>query len=348
MPLLYRERFDDSNLSYEPSGVGFLAELQHLTVEALRDTESHISAEFIIFLFLTNSPLLRRVELKGELLLRSIWDYFKDITNRRLLTDDVKELVLLRAGDARDDILAMAMLFPRLVSLQAEYEDPSYRPAPIFELSSTISSALLRLADTLETLSLTTSPSSHRPWTYVEDRPSSLTSPHQMVLMSLKQMGKLKNLTTECIWIFGSEGACLALHLPYLLPPNLVRFRLIDFWGAKHEMPPEYPDSLKYRRLFLNRLETADFYSILLMTLVGDNAPPLPDLREVTLVSKHLCEELQAGHDQGDQGQAYLTGSAEEPLSKLRAALGARGIQFKLEMPVETEAADRFDWARIG
>lgn len=338
-PLLWNDGTTNDGLGYGPSGLGFLAELQHLIVEP-HEKASHNCAHFIIELFLMTSPLLRRIEVKGSLALRDIWDYFMWDEYHMLLTDDVKELVLLRAGCALDDMLSTVMLFPRLVSLHAEYNDPSYRLHPHVNLTFTISSALLRLAETLETLSLTTGPGSYGHWANVEDYPPSLTTLHKM--------GKIKDLTTESIWLFGREGGSVAFQLPHLLPPNLVRFRLIDYWGTSHEMPPEYlPESLKYHPAFPNQWSTAEFYSNTLMTLVGDNSPPLPDLREVTLVSKHLCEELQAGDSQGDRDQADLTSTAEH-LSKLRASFQILGIQFKLEMPVESEATTRAGWARIG
>lgn len=329
----------NDGLGYGRSGPGFLTELKHLTVEP-HEKASHNCAHFIIELFLMTSPSLRRIELKGNLALRDIWDYFMWDEYHMLLTDDVKELVLLRAGCALDDMLSTVMLFPRLVSLQAEYNDPSYRLDPHVNLTFTISSALLRLADTLETLSLTTGPESYGHWGYVEDYPPSLTTLHQMV--------KVTDLTTESIWLFGREGVSIALQLPHLLPPKLVRLRLIDYWGTSYDTPPEYlPESLKYHPVFPNQWSTAEFYSSILMTLLGDTSPPFPDLREVTLVSKHLCEELQAGDSQGERDQTHLTSTAEH-LSKLCASFQISGIQFNLEMPVESEAATRADWARIG
>ena len=326
-----------------PSGHGFLANLQHLTIEAEGQSRAHTYTRYVIFLFLTNSPRLRRVETKGGILHRGIWTLFKQNPKCRLLADNVKELVLLRTQGPRDDMLAMVMAFPKLVSLQAEYDDGSYVVSPRItsSLPFTISSALLRLAETLETLSLTTGPTSYGHWSYIENYPPSLTSLHQM--------GNLKDLTTESMWLFGRQDVSITLRLPYLLPPTLVNFRLIDYWGTTHNTPHiHHPDNLKYHPEFPNQWNTAEFYCNVLMTLVGENMPPLPDLREVTLVSKQLCEELQAEDSRGDQGQADLTGSPEEPLSKLRASLHAVGIKISVEMPVKSTAAALFDWARIG
>jgi hypothetical protein len=326
-----------------PSGHGFLANLQHLTIEAEGQSRAHGYTRFVIFLFLTNSPRLRRVETKGGILHRGIWALFKQNPKCRLLADNVKELVLLRTQGPRDDMSATVMAFPKLVSLQAEYDDGSYVVSPSIasNLPFTISSALLRLAETLETLSLTTGPTSYGHWSYIENYPPSLTSLHQM--------GNLKDLTTESMWLFGRQDVSIALRLPYLLPPTLVNFRLIDYWGTTHNTPHiHHPYNLRYHPEFPNHWNTAEFYCNVLMTLVGENMPPLPDLREATLVSKQLCEELQAEDSRGDQGQADPTVRPEEPLTKLRASLHAVGIQLNVEMPVKSTAAARFDWARIG
>lgn len=316
----------------------FFAGLKQFTIELHEYEVSHSNANFIMFLILINSPKLSRVEIKGNMLLRGVWQYFELNPNRKLVAENVKELVVLRALEARDDMLDTVRLFPRLVSLQAEYDDASYRPVPRINLSFTISSALLRLADTLETLSLTTAPTSYGFWINLKDHPPSMTS--------LDQMGKLKDLTTESIWLFGRQDPGIALHLPHLLPSTLVRLRLIDYWGTmgtNEYYPDFYPE-------FPNGWTTAEFYCNVLMTIGGDNSPHLPDLREVTLVSKRLCEEeeAQARDSGGHNGQVDLAENSEASLSKLRRLFRDLGIQFKLEMPVKSTAATEADWARIG
>ncbi|KAG8156867.1 hypothetical protein KVR01_013280 [Diaporthe batatas] len=344
-PLLWRYEEADGHGNpgfLGPSGYGFLADLQHLIIETHEDEQSQDRARFVIFFFLANSPRLRRVEIKGNLCHRGIWACFTQYPNSKLVADSVKELVLMRTQGPRDDIMATMLSFPKLVSLQAEYDDASYMfnttitPA----LPFTISSALLRLADTLETLSLTTGPTSYGHWSYIEDYPPSLTS--------LSQMSKLKDLTTESMWLFGRQDVGIALQIPHLLPPSLVRFRLIDYWGTTHDTPRDYqPDSLKYYPDFPNQWTTAEFYSNVLMSLVRDSSPSLPDLGEVTLVSKQLYEEMPASDSQGEQDPADITEGHKGPLSNVSASLRAVGVQLNLEMPVESEAADRFDWARI-
>lgn len=345
-PLLWRYEEPDGHGNpgfLGPSGHGFLADLQHLIVEPHEDERSHRYAHFIVFFFLANSPRLRRVEIKGNLDHRGIWPSFTRYPNSRLVADNVKESVMVRKQGPRDEIMATMMMFPKLVSLQAEYDDASYmfneQITPT--LPFTISSALLRLTNTLEALSLTTAPTSYGHWKYIVDYPPSLTSLHQM--------GKLKDLTTESMWLFGRQDISIALQLPYLLPSRLVRFRLIDYWGTTHNTPRNHqPDSLKYYSDFPNEWSTAEFYHNILMALVSNNSPSIPYLKDVTLVSKQLCEELQASESRGGEDRPDLQESHEEPLAKLSASLSAVGIQFNLEMPAESEAAARFDWARIG
>ena len=277
---------------------------------------------------------LSRVEIKGNMPLRGVWRYFELNPNQRLLVENVKELVLLRAPEARDDILATVKAFPRLVSLQAEYDDACYRAASRINLSFTISAALLRLADTLETLSLTTAPTSYGFWINLKDYPPSLTS--------LNQMAKLKDLTMASIWIFVRQDPGNALQLPHILPSILVRLRLIDYWGTMgtKEFPDLYPE-------FPNSWNAAELYCNVLMTLGGDCSPHLPDLTEVTLVSKHFCEE-EAHNRGGDDSQGHLVEISKTTQSKLRGFLRDLGIRFKLEMTVKSTAATRADWARIG
>lgn len=236
-PLLWRyeEPDDHENPGFlGPSGHGFLADLQYLVVEPHEDERSHRYARYIVFFFLTNSPRLRRVEIKGNLDHRGIWPWFTRYSNSRLVADNVKELIPMRKQGPRDEIMATIMMFPKLVSLQAEYDDASYMFSEQISptLPFTISSALLRLTNTLETLFLTTGPTSYGHWKYIEDYPPSLTSLHQM--------GKLKDLTTESMWLFGRQSISIALQLLCLLLPRLVCFRLIDYWGTTHNMPRDY------------------------------------------------------------------------------------------------------------
>lgn len=334
MPLLWNRT--------QPSTHRFLAELEALIIEAHEDPPSHINAQFIISLMLMNSPTLSRIEIKGPLYLQEMWHSFQGHPERMRLAEDVKELVFLRGIRPQDEMLATVMLFPRLVSLQAEYDDPSIRPENLPIPGFTISPALLRLADTLEVLSLTTAPTTNNRWLRVNDYPHSLTS--------LDQMHNLKDFTTESMWIFGRNDPSIALQLPHLLPSSLVRFQLIDFWGtmATSGCDDFRPDPADFYPEFPNHWTAAEFYYHVLMALGNEVPSRFPDLREVTLVSKHLCEEARMCNGGGGQGRPHTTAGFHASMLSLREFFSDLGITFKLEMPVRSTAASQADWARIG
>lgn len=320
----------------------FLVDLKALTIEAHEDPPSHINAEFIVSLLLMNSPSLRRIEIKGELMMQGIWNSFQRHPERKILAEDVKELVLLRACHPQDEMLATVMLFPRLVSLQAEYADASIRPGTLNVPGFTISPALLRLADTLEILSLTTAPTTNNRWFRVNDYPPSLTS--------LDEMHKLKDLTTESMWIFGRNDLSVALQLPQFLPPGLVRFQLIDYWGTMGpgESCDFYPQPAEFYPEFPNQWTPTEFYYYVLTAMGNEVSSRFPDLREVTLVSKHLCEEASMCNGGGGHGRSHSTAGYRASMLRLREFFRDLGISFKLEKPARSTAASEADWARIG
>lgn len=326
----------------QPSTHRFLAELEALTIEAHEDPPSHINAEFIISLLLMNSPSLSRIEIKGPLLLQGMWDSFQRHPERKILAEDVKELVLLRACHPQDEMLATAMLFPRLISLQSEYADASIRPGNLPVPGFTISPALLRLADTLETLSLTTAPTTNNRWFRVNNYPPSLNS--------LDQMHKLIDLTTESMWIFGRHDLSIALQLPQLLPSSLVRFQLIDYWGTMGpgEACDFYPEPAEFYPEFPNQWTPSEFYYHVLTAMGNEVSSRFPNLREVTLVSKHLCEEARMSNGGGGYGRSHTTTGYRASMLRLREFFSDLGIILKLKIPVRSTAASEADWARIG
>lgn len=326
MPLLWHRA--------QPSTHRFLAELETLTIEAHEDPPSHINAQFIISLMMMNSPLLSRIEIKGPLLLEEMWDGFQHYPERKIVAGNVKELVLLRGIHPQDEMLATVMLFPRLISLQAEYDDASIRPGYMPTPGYTITPALLRLADTLEVLSLTTAPSTRNHWCHVDDFPHCLTS--------LDQMHKLKDFTTESMWIFGRVDTSFALQLPDLLPSSLVRFQLIDYWGTKttSESADFYPE-------FPNQWTAAEFYYHVLMAMGNEVSSRFPDLREITLVSKHLCEETSMCNGGGGQGRSHTTIGSRTYMLRLYEFFSDLGVEFKLKVPVRSTAASQVVWAEF-
>lgn len=195
----------------------FLHNLEILTIEGhSRLAASGNTSAILAFLFM-NSPLLRRVELKHPPLFREILSMVRrTYETEALLTDSVDEVSFLGGHQPQDEMVAIVALFPNLVSLYAEFRDGSARPGDL-HFPPEVSEDLPKVSETLETLSLTTSPETFPAkchWIMFESYPSSLTTLNQMI--------KLKDLTTESIWIFGTEDPAVALQLPHLLPPSLV------------------------------------------------------------------------------------------------------------------------------
>ena len=151
-----------------------------------------------------------------------------------VISENVEEVTICRSRRPLDTIAILAVIFPKLTSLRAEYddgpEDPLLqRPGP-HDMR-----ALSKLKNTLIALHLSTTPSMS--WSFINMPP--LLSP------VLKDMHMLHSLTTECVWLFGRRDPSVALDLHSILPPNLVQVCLIDYWGVadRNSYYPAFPDN---------------------------------------------------------------------------------------------------------
>lgn len=323
MPFLRRYEFGSEGQILNrtrPYSYPFLHDLEELTIEGHSNIAATNNTSAILALLFTNAPLLRRVEIKDPPSFEEIWYMLRLPQDTEIpLTQTVVELSLLRAHQPQDDMAAMLALFPNLISLYAEFRDGSSRPPGKLDLPPEVSEALLNVSGTLETLSLTTSPETYPAkghWVCFERYPSSLSK--------LNQMTKLRNLTTESIWLFGTEDPAVALHLPHLLPPSLVQLHLIDFWGNYDpaEFYPELP----------NNWTPLEFYSHVFEALCNERLERLPDLREVTLTSKCFNTSSQStllsgGHDKQDETQI-----TEDHMQAVRLSFGQVGVRFRMIM----------------
>lgn len=233
------------------------------------------------------------------------------------LTDNVVELSLLRAHHPQDDMAAILALFPNLVSLYAEFRDGSSRPPDSFDLLPEVSDALLNVSRTLETLSLTTSPETYPAkghWVCFERYPSSLPK--------LNQMTKLKNLTTESIWLFGTEDPAVGLHLPHRLPLSLVQLHLIDYWGNYDpaEFYPELP----------NNWTPLGFYTHVFEALCNERLERLPDLRKVIFTSKRFNTRSQSALSNVSHAQQEQTQITEDSMQAVRLLFEQVGVGFRM------------------
>lgn len=299
-------------------GHPFLHDLEELTINGHSNMAASINTSAILALLFMNSPLLRRVELNHQPPFREILGVLRrPMEIKTPLTNSVDEVSLLRAYQPQDDMAAIVALFPNLVSLYAEFRDGSDRPPDNFDLPPEVSEALLNVSGTLETLSLTTSPETYPAeghWVKFESYPPSLST--------LNQMTKLKDLTTESIWLFGTEDPAVALQLPHLLPMTLVRLHLIDYWGNSNptEFYPEFPDSW-------NPLE---FYTRVFEAVCNECSVRLPELREVTFTSNCFTSHSQTTLFNDGQAQEDETRITEESMQIVRLLFEQVGVRFRL------------------
>ncbi|KAK3360437.1 hypothetical protein B0T25DRAFT_130099 [Lasiosphaeria hispida] len=259
----------------------FLQRLDTLTLEPCYNYQGFSTDES--FRALLSSPhSLRRIELNGTMRLP-----LERERNGDIVSNTVRELAVFRNFYSDFEFSDLVSAFPKLVSLEAEYLDggPSPLMTPGWNFARPeLSLALLRIADTLETLSLT----------------SGLKSSSGVVLSGgippllrlLDQMTALKHLTTESIWLFGRMGEnTMAPSFPSSeavnLPSSLVSFHLIDFWGVSVTLLrmfyPKFPSdwtALEFYRHQLQELLVACTSSLSILNLRDVKfATRLPQLR---------------------------------------------------------------------
>lgn len=257
-----------------PYGHHFLQDLESLTIDNYNGIGERRRTEIILGGLFLNSPRLRRLEVKHlprfEDIIhncRTPWDYPKP------LAENVED-ILVFCGDTAQDDMSGIVAFPKLKSLRAEFRDGSTSIMDIFSYAHSppqIPEVLLNISETLETLSFTKSSETYP----AEDRWRSKSYPPS--LSTLNQMTKLKDLTTECIWLFGSADPAVALQLPRLLPPSLVRLHLIDYWDASDpaELHPDFP----------NGWSSLEFYFHVFQALHDECRTCNPHLKDVTFAS---------------------------------------------------------------
>lgn len=320
LPFLRRWEFGSQGQIIDrvrPYGQPFLHDLEILTIEGHSNIAASNNTSAILDLLFMNSPLLRRVELKHPPIFREIIEWLRHpMETKTLLTDCVHEVSLLSADQPQDDMAAIVALFPNLVSLDAEFRDGSSRAGDLHSPPEA-SEALLKVSGTLETLSLTTSPKTFPAkghWVMFESYPSSLAT--------LNQMTKLKDLTTESIWIFGTEDPAVGLQLPHLLPSSMVRLHLIDYWGNY--------DAAKFYPEFPNSWTPLEFYVQVFVAVCNECSALLPELREVTFTSTYFDSHPQTTLSNGCQAQQDETQITEDSMQIVRVLFEQVGIRFRL------------------
>ncbi|OTA70040.1 hypothetical protein K449DRAFT_427552 [Hypoxylon sp. EC38] len=206
----------------------FLQELETIIIEP--HSSSIGLHRHILLSAISNCPSLKRIEVKGRLWLPSPSKARnRSSTPPLFIAENIKE-ISLRELETPKDMSYLSMVFPNLTMLSIELQDGAFQD-PV--CPDRLSKALLRLRHTLRTLCLTTTRGNS--WSHFQSPP--LLSP------TLKDMQALVELTTECIWLFEPRSdALVSLELEHLLPPSLVDFHLIDYWGIHY--PTEFYENV--------------------------------------------------------------------------------------------------------
>lgn len=131
-------------------------------------------------------------------------------------------------------------------------------------------------------------------------------------------MSELKYLTTESIWIFGTERPAVALQLSHLLPRSLVRLHLIDYWGNSdpaelyHEFPNRRIPLVPYTQVF---------------GILRDGVPiRLSELRGVTFTSNCSDSNPQSRFSIIFQGERNETKITEDSMHLVKRAEGGNKV----------------------
>lgn len=228
--------------------------------------------------------------------------------------------------------MALTTIFPKLVSLEAEYDDGSRK---INDLDTTVSEALLNVSGTLENLSLTTSPEAS--WSDENVLPQ---------LLNLNRMIALEHLTTESIWLFGRGESFTTLQLLDILPGSLVRFHLIDYWGNSNidAFCPHFP----------NALSLLGFYDQLFSTLHKNYSTRLHNFRDITL-ALHFLSSRGTRASSGNTTAIADESNGQDIRADIRAfshkfqnSFASVGIRFSVVAPETLEVKFQSSWANVG
>ncbi|KAK0636462.1 hypothetical protein B0T17DRAFT_613189 [Bombardia bombarda] len=203
--------------------------LRSITIEPHSDRNAEMYwAAFALEPLLRSCPLIKNIEIKGGMSWRELrprgWGDHRQ-QQPSVLGRAVRQLVLTRATRPEDNMATVADMFPGLRALYAEFVETgagtSFRaPAAGFQ------AALAGLRGTLEVLHLTSAPG--ETWRFL-GVPS-------LLCPVLGQMGGLKHLVADAVWLFGRQMAMDGVAAVdgglLLLPPSLVSLHVIDFWGV--------------------------------------------------------------------------------------------------------------------
>lgn len=292
-----------------------LQKLEVMTFES--DFTRQTVLEDVCTNILLNSPRLRRIEFKGAMSFREVVDKIQQLRGSRHVSESIKELVHFRATDPDLSATALAEAFPNLSTLKAEHA----KNGSHLDLSRALLTG--NLTTTLETLSLTTE--LEVLWVRKDETGIPLLA------LALNQMRSLKHLTTESIWLFGQEPR-VAFQLSTFLPPSLVSFTLIDYWGHEFFEEPFYPPLVR-------SWTPHRFYTRALNKLHNECSTRFPSLRQITLASDYLycCGITAPDHN----------GQARRFLPTFQDLFASIGVQFSITTRQGAWDQRQWDWANL-
>ncbi len=304
----------------------FLQELETITLEPheQRRTPCFATAPSLMALLL-NSPSVRRVELKGPFFFRSVRVFAEKFWFNRVVSESVRELLHFRPAEVDDDQVGLLTTFPKLVSLEAEYNAGHFLFAQ--SNSTTFSEALCTVSGTLETLSLTTAPGSF--WN------GNIVLP---LLPPLHQMAALKHLTTESIWLFGRQDLLSTPRLVNVLPRSLSCLRLIDYWGSS--------DVSIFGPLAPSSSNLLELYDRAFSGLHYNWSTHLPNLKSIVL----QVSDPSQPHTATESGSSSrdLPADARAFELKFQALFAGLGVRFSIFASDMSDVQRRSSWANVG
>ncbi|KAK3318848.1 hypothetical protein B0H66DRAFT_533357 [Apodospora peruviana] len=292
---------------------------------------------------------LKRIEIKGAM----SWDEFR---TRRLSASDsnsqavtirspiLTQLILTRAQQPEDSLPIIAVMFPNLVSLFAEFvveTDPNNRRRPILSRIH-FQNALQCLHKTLSTLHLTSCGPDGGTWLdhdAVEIEP--LFEPSLLYTMT-----NLKHLTVDAVLLFGHQkstpGVVYEGPNP-ILPSSLVSLHVLDI-PRRSTTTAAQDDATENSHGRMNHDMSMWLRLWLEQVLSACEMGCLPSMKAVLVTSPIFSSsrtQIQS------VGYGKVIQKVEKMVERCREAFGAVGVEFSVAGDCQREDHGQWVWSRI-
>jgi hypothetical protein len=183
------------------------------------------------------------------------------------VAERVRELMLVRAIPPYRTLDHWVTFFPRLTSLEVDY---NHTVKSTYGSAQEASEAIVRLSGTLQNLTLTTTWGGA--WEDKDVPP---------LLPILDKLPLLESLKTESIWLFGTQNPYEGVGQLDTLSTTLVRLYIIDYWGTSYEE--------NFYQALGSPWNVLEFYKTALTRLHYNCETRLHNLKSVTLASR--CDD---------------------------------------------------------